>query len=308
MLTLLVTAGAALLYTPDLDRATLESRYLARPSDLRVIDGVTLHVRDTGPRDAPVLVLLHGLGSSLHTWEPWARSLQDTYRVVRFDFPGHGLSGAEPTGDYRDERTHRLLSALLDSLGVRRATLVGNSMGGRIAWSYAAAQPHRVERLVLVAPDGFASPGFAYDKPADVPAVLGAMRWVLPRFMLEANLSPAYADPARLQDPVVTRYHDLMRAPGGRDALLARMRQTRLTDPVPRLRTITVPTLLLWGVQDQMIPVRNAQDYRAAMPHARLVTLDGIGHLPFEEAPETALIPLQTFLRSTGAVTAAAGP
>jgi pimeloyl-ACP methyl ester carboxylesterase len=293
-------AATALLYTPDRPRAEVEARYLAQPSDLRRVDGVSVHVRDSGPRNAPVLVLLHGLGASLHTWEPWARALEPSWRVVRLDFPGHGLSGPAPDNDYRDARTHRLLAALLDTLGVSRATLVGNSMGGRIAWSFAAAFPERVERLVLIAPDGFASPGFAYDRPAEVPAVLGVMQWVLPRVMLKANLAPAYADPGRLADSVVSRYHDLLRAPGNRTALLARMRQTMLTDPVPRLRTITVPTLLLWGANDQMIPVRNAQDYRAAIPHAQLVTLPGLGHLPFEEAPAQALPPLQDFLARTG--------
>lgn len=296
----LVAVGAAgWLYTPDRDRRALEARYLARPTDLREVDGVSLHVRDTGPREAPVLVLLHGLGASLHTWEPWARALSRRYRVVRFDFPGHGLSGAGPGNDYRDERTHRLLAALLDTLGIDRATLVGNSMGGRIAWSFAAAVPTRVERLVLIAPDGFASPGFAYDTPAEVPTVLDVMRWVLPRLMLKANLAPAYADPSRLNDTVVTRYHDLLRAPGNRTALLTRMRQTQLTDPVPQLRRLTVPTLLLWGAQDRMIPVQNAQDYRAAMPHAELVMLEGLGHLPFEEAPATALPPFLAFLERT---------
>lgn len=291
----LLTAGA-LLATPDRDRAALEARYLAAPGDLRVVDGVRLHVRDTGPRDAPALLLLHGLASSLHTWEPWARALDSTYRVVRLDFPGHGLSSADPAGDYRDPRTLRLLTALLDSLHLARVTVIGNSMGGRIAWAFAAAHPERVARLVLMAPDGFASPGFAYDRPAEVPAALGLMRWVLPRAMFKANLAPAYADPTRLADSVVDRYHDLMRAPGNREALLTRMRQVQLTDPVPRLRTITAPTLLVWGADDRMIPPANGQDYLRAMPHARLVTLPGLGHLPFEEAPVTALAPIRAFL------------
>lgn len=301
---LLVVLGGW-LYTPDLDRETVEARYLAAPGDLRPIDGVTLHVRDSGPREAPVLVLLHGLGASLHTWEPWALALADSFRVVRFDFPGQGLSSADPDGDYRDARTLRLVSALLDSLHLPRATLVGNSMGGRIAWSFAAAHPERVERLVLISPDGFASPGFAYDTPAEVPAALGAMRWILPRAVLAANMAPAYADPARLTDSLVTRYHDLMRAPGNRQALLERMRQVTLRDPVPRLRTITAPTLLVWGTQDQMIPPANAQDYLAAMPQAQLVSLPGLGHVPFEEAPAAALVPVRAFLTQTGAARAA---
>ena len=76
----------------------------------------------------------------------------------------------------------------MDHLVLQRATLVGNSMGGRLAWLFAAQHPARVDKLVLVSPDGFASPGFAYDTLADVPALLGFMRYVLPRAMLRASL------------------------------------------------------------------------------------------------------------------------
>jgi pimeloyl-ACP methyl ester carboxylesterase len=295
----LVACGAA-LYTPDRDRAVLEARYLVRPTDLRSIDGVRLHVRDEGPRDAEAIVLIHGLGASLHTWEPWARDLSTTHRVVRFDVPGHGLTGPDPADNYSDARSLRLLHALLDSLRLDQVTLVGHSMGGRLAWSYAAEHPERIARLVLIAPDGFASPGFEYDTPADVPAVLGVMRWVLPAPLLRANLTPAYSDPARLTDSVAGRYHDLMLVPGNRDALLSRLRQTVLTDPAPRLSRIAAPTLLLWGEDDAMIPVQNAEDYRRLMPDASVVRLPGLGHVPFEEAPAEALVPVRAFLEGDG--------
>jgi pimeloyl-ACP methyl ester carboxylesterase len=291
-----LVAGAVALYTPDRDRQTLERRYLAAPGDLRVVDGTPLHVRDTGPRDAPALLLLHGLASSLHTWEPWARALADSFRVVRIDLPGHGLSGPDARGDYRDARTHALLAALLDTLGIGRATVIGNSIGGRIAWSFAARHPARVAGLVLVSPDGFASPGFEYGKAPDVPAALGVMRWVLPTWLLRLNLEPAYGDPARITDSTMTRYHDLMRAPGVRQALLDRMRQTVLTDPVPRLRAIAVPTLLVWGAKDGMIPPANATDYLRVMRDARAVTLPGLGHVPFEEDPVASLAAVRPFL------------
>lgn len=293
----LVACGAA-LYTPDRDRAALEARYLAQPTDLRDVDGVRLHVRDEGPRDADAIVLVHGLGASLHTWEPWVRALSKTHRVVRFDVPGHGLTGPDPTNDYSDARSRRLLHALLDTLRLDRVMLVGHSMGGRLAWSYAAEHPERITRLVLIAPDGFASPGFEYDKPAEVPAVLGLMRWVLPAFVLRANLTAAYSDPERLTDSVAGRYQDLMLAPGNREALLARLRQTVLTDPASRLARITVPTLLLWGEDDGMIPVQNAEDYLRLMPNATVVRLPGLGHVPFEEAPAEALVPVRAFLEA----------
>ncbi len=294
-----LVAAAFALWTPDAEREVLEAKYLAHREDLRSIAGTTLHVRDTGPRNAPALIFLHGFGASLHTWEPWARALDSTYRVIRFDLPGSGLSAPDATNDYTDTRSMQLLLALMDSLHVSRASLIGNSMGGRIAWRFAAAHPERVERLVLSAPDGFASPGFEYGKPAEIPATLPLMRFVLPKSLLRLSLEPAYADSRSMTDSLATRYYDLMLAPGARSAMLARMEQTVLTDPVPVLRRILAPTLLLWGEKDAMIPVANAQDYLKAIPNVRLVTLPNAGHLPFEEIPAAALKPVRAFLEPT---------
>lgn len=293
---LAVGALAFWVWTPDKDRASLEARYLAAPGDMREVAGVRLHVRDTGAKDAPAVILLHGFGASLHTWERWAQGLAASHRVIRFDLPGNGLSAPDPTGDYSDRRTLDLMRALMDQLGVARASLVGHSIGGRMAWTFAATHPERIDKLVLVSPDGFASPGFEYGKAPAVPAAFKLMRWVLPRPLLRMSLAPAYADPAVLNDALETRYHDLMRAPGAREAMLARMAQTVLVDPVPLLRTIRAPTLLLWGERDAMIPIANSADYLKAIPHARLVSLPGVGHLPQEEAPAASLARVQAFL------------
>ena len=154
---LAIVALALVLYTPDKSRGALEAAY---SGDYRMVDGVRLRLRDTGPRGAPAVILLHGLGASLETWEPWAQALSARFRVIRLDLPGFGLTGTDPTGDYADARTIRILIDLMDQLRVDRASLVGNSLGGRIAWNFAALHPDRVTRLVLVSPDGFASPGF----------------------------------------------------------------------------------------------------------------------------------------------------
>ena len=124
-------AGLAFwLYAPDKPRAVLEAAY---PGEYRTVDGVRLRLRDTGPREAPAVILLHGFGASLDTWEPWAQALSVHFRVIRFDLPGFGLTGADPTGDYSDAREMKILADLMDQLGVARASLVGNSLGGRIA-------------------------------------------------------------------------------------------------------------------------------------------------------------------------------
>lgn len=291
-----LVAAAIWLYTPDRPRAALEALYLAASSDYVQAAGMRLHVRDSGPREAPAIVLLHGFGSSLHTWEAWAGALAGRYRVIRLDLPGSGLTGPDPTGDYSDRRSREVLAALMDRLAVRRATFVGNSIGGRIAWSFAAATPERVDKLVLISPDGFASPGTAYGTAPKIPAWIGLFRYVLPTALVRSSLKPAYGDPSLLAEATVARYRDLMLAPGVRGAMIARLEQSTKTDPEPLLRAIQAPTLLLWGDRDALIPVSNAADYARLIPDTTAAILSGLGHVPMEEAPDVSLEPVRRFL------------
>ena len=290
----LIVVALGWLYTPDRGRAGLEAVYATAPSQFLDVLGVRLHVRDTGPRDAPAIVLLHGFGSSLQTWDAWATDLEWDHRVIRYDEPGFGLTGRDP-GGYTDERDVALLLGLLDRLGVQRASVIGNSMGGRIAWRFAAAHPERMDRLVLISPDGFATPSNegpdrAYGTTETVPLAMRTLPYVLPSFMLRPMLEAAYAKPGVLTDALYDRYRDMMLAPGVRRAIVDRMGDQVLADPVPLLKTIEVPTLLLWGEGDRMIPFGNSKDYLAALPHGELHGLPGVGHVPQEEAPETVSI------------------
>jgi alpha-beta hydrolase superfamily lysophospholipase len=101
------------LYSPDQPRGALERRWAPTPSQFVEVAGVRLHIRDTGPRDGPAVLLIHGFGSSLHTWEAWAPLLENRFRMVALDLPGFGLTGPDPTGDYSDERSVAVLVALL---------------------------------------------------------------------------------------------------------------------------------------------------------------------------------------------------
>ena len=293
---LLVAALAFWLWTPDKDRRVLEARYLADPGEMIDLGDWHLRVRDSGPRDAPAVMLLHGFGASLDTWDAWSRVLGQRHRVIRFDLPGSGLSAPDPANDYTDARSVALLIALMDHLGVAHASIVGHSIGGRIAWTFAALHPERVDTLVLVAPDGFASPGFEYGKAPAVPSLLQAMRFVLPKALLRMNLAPAYADPDVLTDALTTRYLDLMLAPGARAAMLARMEQTVLVDPVPMLKRIRAPTLLIWGERDAMIPFANSADYLAAIPNVARVAIASAGHVVQEEAADESVKAAVDFL------------
>ena len=295
LLAILVAGALAWLYTPDKQGAALKAEYARPPSVFLDLVGVRLHVRDTGPRAAPAVILLHGFGASLQTWEDWARDLERDHRVIRYDMPGFGLTGADPSGDYTDARSIVVLLALLDRVGVTRASVVGNSMGGRIAWTFAALHPERMDKLVLVSPDGFASPGLEYGAAPKVPLMMRALPYVLPSFMLRASLAPAYANSDVVTDALLKRYRDMMLAPGVRSAIVQRTGQQVLVDPVPLLKRIEAPTLLMWGEKDGMIPIANSVDYLRALPHGTLAALPGVGHIPQEEAPATVGI-LREFL------------
>ncbi len=284
-------------WAPDRARASLEPKYAGAATRYEHVAGTVLRVRDTGSKTSPALLMLHGFGSSLETWEPWATALSADYRVVRFDLPGSGLSSPDPTGRYDDVRSVAVLLALMDELRISRAVLIGNSLGGRIAWKFAAAHPERVAKLVLISPDGFASPGFDYGKPPKVPTALQLMKYFLPKTLLRANLAAAYADAHRLTDPVVDRYYELLLASGNREAMIERMQQTILEDPRPVLRRIETPTLLLWGEKDRMIPFTNAADYLRELPHGQLISYPTLGHVPYEESPQESLPALVEFLR-----------
>jgi pimeloyl-ACP methyl ester carboxylesterase len=297
--------GGSWLYAPDKDRAALEAQYAGPPSSFVTVSGLRMHVRDTGARDAPAVLLLHGFGASLHTWDAWALTLEKTHRVIRVDLPGAALTGADPTGDYSDERAVQLLLSLMDELQLPQAIVVGHSMGGRIAWKLAAQtaaqQPQRVSHLVLIAPDGAKADGRDDSVPTAPGLAARLLQVALPKALVRRGLASAYADPHALSEATVDRYHDLLLAPQVRAAMLARLSQ-QTPAPSPEaaqgLALVSVPVLLLWGEQDRLIAPAQAQEFLRLMPQARLVLLPGVGHLPHEEAPAASLPLLLSFLLS----------
>ena len=301
LLLAVLTGAGALLYTPDKPRAELEAKYAPPPSRFVEAAGVRLHLRDTGPRNAPAVVLLHGFAASLHTWEPWAEALSVDRRVIRLDLPGFGLTGPDPTGNHTDTRAVEVLAVLMDDLGVPRASLVGSSMGGRIAWFFAAAEPERVDKLVLMAPDGFAGSGREYGKTPKVPLVARLLPFVLPNRLLRGALARTYGDPAAvLTEDLFARYRDMLLAPGVRRAIVARIGQSVLPEPEPEpeplLRRVRAPTLLVWGEKDALVPFSTAADYAKALPDSATVSFPELGHVPQEEAPVRSLEPVRAFL------------
>ncbi|MCL9998243.1 MAG: alpha/beta hydrolase [Erythrobacter sp.] len=294
--------------TPDTDPAAMRAKYGAPPSQFVAIgDGVTVHLRDEGPRDAPAIVLLHGSNADLHTWEPWVQALKTRYRVIRFDQVGHGLTGPDPKGDYATDSFVADIGEVADKLGLSTFILGGNSMGGKHALAYAIQHPERLTGLVLV--DGSGGPmldlapkkdeedsgniGFTI---ARMPGVNLLAEQITPRSLIAQSLEQSVSVKSVAGPAAVDRYWELLRYPGNRRATLARFSMPY--DPLAEadIARVTTPTLILWGEEDRIIPVEAGQWLAKTLPANTLRIYPGIGHLPHEEAPDRTLADLEAWL------------
>jgi pimeloyl-ACP methyl ester carboxylesterase len=296
LLLVLAAIGIAAMVRPDIPLAALMPVYGAAPSKFVEIEGMRIHYRDEG-RGQP-LVMLHGFGSSLFTWDRWVRRLAGTRRLIRLDLPGFGLTGPAPDGDYTAQRYVRVVAALLDSLHVERTDMAGNSMGGRTALMFALAHPERVRKLILVDAGGFAPmpppPLFTLAQtPIVGPFVL---LHITPRFVIRRNLEGVYGDPSRLTNAVVERYSAMVRRAGNRGAMLARI--TGPPDPnlADRLGELRLPVLIQWGQLDRWISLSDAHGFQRGIAGAELRIYPGAGHVPMEELPEATARDANAFL------------
>jgi pimeloyl-ACP methyl ester carboxylesterase len=288
-----------MIFTPDLSQSELVAKYAKWPSQFIEVNGLKIHYRDTGERTAEPLVLLHGFGSSLQTWDDWSKVLEQSHRVVRLDLAGFGLTGQAPGHDYSDQADVQRIVDFLNALGIERCILIGHSMGGRIAWNFASQYPNRVRALILMAPDGFPLPGQRVgERPYDVGSIADLIKFVMPKFLVRKSLEPAFFDARSVSEELLDRYYDLLRAPTVRESILQRMRQTVNSDPQERLKRITTPTLLLWGERDRMIPSSNSLDYERALPNSKTVILPKASHLLQEENPEVGLKSVLNFINT----------
>lgn len=266
----------------DTPRSELVAKYAAEPSKFIELEGMRVHYRDQGA--GPPIVLLHGTSSSLHTWEGWTEKLATHRRVVRLDMPGFGLTGPAPDRDYSAVRLARVVTELMDKLGIPRADLAGNSLGGRVALTLTLDHPERVRRLVLVDAAGLSgqAPPKIF-KLARTPVIGQLLRFVTPRALVKKNVLEVYGDPTRVSDELVDRYFDLSVAEGNRRALLDRMNGARDPDLDDRLPQLHAPTLILWGERDRWIPLEFAHRLHSAIAGSKLVTHPDAGHVPMEE-------------------------
>ena len=298
-----LAAGWLALRRADIPYDTLETFYSVPDTQFMTLDdGLKIHFTDTGPRDRSALVLVHGFSASLHTWEAWKTDLESDYRVITLDLPGHGLSRAEDPSQASIERFANVVHEVTEALNVERFTLAGNSMGGNTAWSYALTYPDSLDGLILVDASGWPDTDSGED---DRPLIFSLLGNPIARAVLKdldmtsltrSGLEGSYTDQTFVTDELVERYVSLSRAPGHRATLLAIMAGDRVEASAERLSAISVPTLVMWGRDDNLVPVSSAQKFADAIEGATLIVYDDVGHLPQEEHAEQSIADVRAFM------------
>ena len=295
-----VLAGLALwAYSPSLPPEMLIARYANDRSKFIDVGGVRAHVRDQGNPDGIPVVLIHGSNGSLHAWEGWVRELSQQARLISVDLPGHGLTGTWPRDEYTVEAYADFIEVLVDTLNLDRFVLAGHSLGGAVAWTFAATRPDRVSQLILVDSAGYPRDGGDARWPtrlARLPLIGDISIYFKPELWVRHTLNQAYADPAMVTDERVRRAAELQRFPGNREATLLRARTQEPLDPTP-LQRLDVPTLILWGAKDGWEPNADAFHFRNDIKGAKLAIFKKLGHNSIDEDANATAAAVTAFLK-----------
>jgi pimeloyl-ACP methyl ester carboxylesterase len=273
-----------------LSAGLLDARY-------ETVDGHRLRYVRAGA--GPAVVLVHGFGSSIYTWKDVIPTLARGHDVVALDLPGFGQS--EQPADLSFEDFPRAVLGLMRALGIERAALVGNSMGGATPAAAAGDEPERVSALVLIDAAGFnLGPS---QRPGVVSLAMSRAGWLLAflpgqRLVVEASLRQVFHDESRVTPERVAEYLAAVRRPGTSSALrsLGASLAGRPGVVARALSRIRAPTLVLWGGDDRWIPLADADRFVAAIPGSRMVVIPDCGHVPQEERPAEVARLLLEFL------------
>jgi pimeloyl-ACP methyl ester carboxylesterase len=285
----------------DIPVEKLKATYAQSPSSFISIDGMDVHYRDEGKlKDTLPLVLIHGTGSSLHTFNDWSAVLKNDYRVIRMDLPGFGLTGPFPDRNYSIGHYVDFVEHFLSAKGIKRCILGGNSLGGEIAWRFTLKYPEMVDKLILIDAAGYPKESKSVPigfRIARIPVLNKLLTFITPRSMVKASVENVYADKTKVTEPLVERYFKLTLREGNRQALVDRMTLALDTTSIHLITNIQQPTLILWGEDDLLIPVNHAHLFHDDLPNDTLVILKNMGHVPMEESPLESLAPILDLMK-----------
>ncbi len=308
VIVVLLAAAWLWLRGPDIPYAELDAKYADDAT--RFVDlpgGFHVHYEDHGDPNAPLLVLLHGFGDSYTTWEGWVRELDARFRVISLDFPGHGLTRAPPGYRLTGPALADFVAAFAQQLSLPRFSVAGNSLGGAAAWQLAVRHPDLINALILVDAGGW-PPDKAPDKAPDkIPLAFRILQYPIGRALLRnIDNRPLIADSLKadvydktlITPAFVDRWAEFQRAPGHRAILMDIDFAGAGTADAATLSRIAVPTLVINGENDTLVPPSSANKFVAAIPHAQLRLYPKVGHLPQIEVPLRSAADVAVFLQT----------
>lgn len=263
---------------------------------------VRLHVEETGTGSP--LIALHGFGASTFTWRSVMDDLAQSHHVHAVDLKGSGQSPKPPDGRYSMRDQSALILALIAERALTGITIVGHSFGGGVALLTALelvrTRPGALASLILFDAPAYRQPIPAFIRVLTVPLLGPLFQAIAPlSFQVRTVLRIAFHNDALIDDDLVGAYVAPLRMPGGRRALRDTARQVVPNDidaVSRRYGSIDVPTLLIWGRHDTIVPLAVGERLHAAIPGSRLVVLDDCGHVPQEETPEHVRPVVRAFL------------
>jgi pimeloyl-ACP methyl ester carboxylesterase len=270
-------------FRPDISFEELKKKYTDGRSQFIEIDGMKVHYRIEG--SGTPLVLIHGTSSSLHTWEAWTAEMKNHFTIVRLDMPAFGLTGPNNDNNYTIDYYVDFLNRFLNQLKIDTFYLAGNSLGGNIAWSYAAQYPEKVKKLILLDASGYPKKKIPLIfRLAKYKPVAGFFTIFTPRYIVEKNMREVYYNPDKISDSLVTRYYEMSLRKGNREAFVARVKNL-ISDDYEKIKQVKCPTLIIWGKEDHWIPVEDAYRFHKDIQNSQLAIFDSTGHIPMEENP-----------------------
>ena len=294
----LLLLAFALFRHPDKSLEELVPLYTDAQSQWTDIDGMKVHYKTEG--SGPPVILIHGTGASLHTWDGWTESLEDSFTVYRMDLPAFGLTGPHPERDYSLQMYTGFIDRFSELMKLDSFHIAGNSLGGLIAWAYTIDHPSLVHSLILVDAAGYPHEGpssaLAF-RMAKNPIFRPLLKQITPKSFIRKNLEQVYGDDGKITDELVTRYHDMALRDGNRQAFIDRV-FVKHQDLSPRIPEIECPTLILWGKEDTWADPGDADKFKNDIRNAHLIWYDNAGHVPMEEIPHKSAADVLHFLIS----------
>jgi len=288
---------AMLMARPMSEEKLRELGVIEPDSQFVEVDGVRTRYVTAGEADETI-IFIHGFSSSLYSWRKCLEPISEKYRVYALDLKGFGYSD-KPESEYTTDEYVDFVIAFMDALGIDKATLCGNSMGGGISWRTALKYPDRVDKLILVDSAGYPSvrSGLPFImKLGRLPGMDSFFSLFVTRGQIRSSLESAYYLDEQVTERTVDAYYYPMRTEGAMYAVLARIRAHESEEWHGRIPEVKAPTLIVWGEEDTWISVEDARKFHRDLAGSRLVIFPECGHLPQEEMPERFAVAVLDFM------------